>query len=258
MQTEPLDKDDRYQLQDQIDKGFLSIVYRGYDRHLQRTVAIKVLRETYSIDPQSIEWFKQEAQTVSGLQHPNIVQIYDYGQINGKHCIVMEWLDGSSLRKYLHSRGVLHADRAIIIAHDIALGLGAAHRCGIVHHRVNPAKILIGRDGSVKLTGFGMPLVDVSYYSPEQAESGTGNATTDVYSLGLVMYTMLTGHIPFDADTPVAIAMQHIQDLPTPPRQLNPNIPSSLEAIIMRCLEKKPEMRFQDGAHLARALENLA
>ncbi|SRR5579884_1415698 len=257
MQTDPLGQDDLYQLQDLIDKGFLSMVYRGQDRVLQRRVAIKVLRETYSNDPQFVEWFKQGAQTVLSVQHPNIVQVYEYRQIDGKHYIVMELVEGSSLRRYLRSRGVLAADRAIIIAHDIALGLGAVHRRGIVHHRVNPVKILIGRDGSVKLTGFGMPLVNVQYYSPEQAEGKIGSATTDVYSLGLVMYEMLTGRLPFDGDTPVAIAMQHIQEQPTPPGQLNANIPPPLEEIIMRCLEKKPEMRFQDGGQLAKALENL-
>jgi serine/threonine protein kinase len=257
MQIAFLDDDDRYQLQEPIDRGMLSTVYRGQDRVLRRMVAIKVLRETYSSTPTLVEQFQEEAKTVSGLQHPNIVQIYDYGQTRDKYYIVMELVQGANLRRYLRSRGVLAVDRAVIIAHDVALGLGAAHRRGIVHHNVSSSKILIGRDGSIKLTGFGLPSGIPQSNSPEQLQGEVGNSTTDVYSLGTVIYEMLTGRTPFDADTPVAIAMQHIQDLPTRPGIFNPNIPSSLEGIIMRCLEKKPEKRFQDGTQLARALEHL-
>jgi serine/threonine-protein kinase len=174
----------------------------------------------------------------------------------------------------LRSRGVLAVDRAIIIAHDVALGLGAAHRRGIVHRDVKPQNVLVGKDGSIKLTDFGiasvykdinaerltttgMTLGTVQYYAPEQAQGEIVNPAADVYALGIVMYEMLTGRTPFDGDTPVAVAMQHIQDLPTPPTHLNPNIPAALEEIIMRCLEKVPEIRFRDGSTLARALELL-
>jgi len=163
----------------------------------------------------------------------------------------------------------------VIIAHDIALGLGAAHRRLIVHRDVKPQNILVGRDGSIKLTDFGiasvykdinderltttgMTLGTVQYYAPEQAQGEIVNPAADVYALGIVMYEMLAGRTPFDGDTPVAVAMQHIQDLPVPPSQFNPNIPSALEDIIMRCLEKIPEMRYRDGNSLARAIESLS
>ena len=183
-------------------------------------------------------------------------------------------IEGTDLRRYLRSRGVLAIDRAVIIAHDVALGLGAAHRRSIVHRDVKPQNILVGRDGSIKLTDFGiasvykdinaerltttgMTLGTVQYYAPEQAQGEIVSPAADVYALGIVMYEMLTGRTPFDGDTPVAVAMQHIQDAPVPPSQLNPNIPPALEEIILRCLEKIPEMRFRDGSSLARALELL-
>src|SRR5436305_9513571 len=241
---------------------------------MERTVAIKVLREVYSSDPKFVTRFQQEPKAASSLQHPNIVQVYDYGQTEGNYFIVMEYIEGTDLRRYLRSRGLLAIDRAIIIAHDVALGLGAAHRRGIVHRDVKPQNILVGKDGSIKLTDFGiasvykdinaerltttgMTLGTVQYYAPEQAQGEIVQPAADVYALGIVMYEMLAGRTPFDGDTPVAVAMQHIQDAPTPPRVYNPNIPPVLEQIILRCLEKVPEMRFRDGSTLARALEVL-
>jgi serine/threonine protein kinase len=272
MQIEVLGE--RYQLQNPIGRGGMATIYRGLDRRMDRVVAIKVLREVYSTDPKFVTRFQREAKAASALQHPNIVQVYDYGQTNGNYFIVMELVEGTDLRRYLRSRGVLDVDRAIIIAHDVALGLGAAHRRGIVHRDVKPQNILVGRDGSIKLTDFGiasvykdinaerltttgMTLGTVQYYAPEQAQGEIVNPAADVYALGIVMYEMLTGRPPFDGDTPVAVAMQHIQDTPVPPSQSNPNIPPALEEIILRCLEKVPEMRFLDGNALARALEML-
>ncbi|MBA2285590.1 MAG: protein kinase [Ktedonobacteraceae bacterium] len=272
MQIEVLGE--RYQLQEPIGRGGMATIYRGRDLRMDRVVAIKVLREVYSTDPKFVTRFQREAKAASALQHPNIVQVYDYGQTEGNYFIVMECIEGTDLRRYLRSRGLLDIDRAIIIAHDVALGLGAAHRRGIVHRDVKPQNILVGRDGSIKLTDFGiasvykdinaerltttgMTLGTVQYYAPEQAQGEIVSPAADVYALGIVIYEMLTGRTPFDGDTPVAVAMQHIQDLPVPPSQLNPNIPPALEDIIMRCLEKIPEMRYRDGSALARALENL-
>jgi eukaryotic-like serine/threonine-protein kinase len=272
MQIEVLGE--RYQLQDPIGRGGMATIYRGRDLRMDRVVAIKVLREVYSTDPKFVTRFQREAKAASSLQHPNIVQVYDYGQSDGNYFIVMELIEGTDLRRYLRSRGVLAVDRAIIIAHDVALGLGAAHRRAIVHRDVKPQNILVGRDGSIKLTDFGiasvykdinaerltttgMTLGTVQYYAPEQAQGEIVSPAADVYALGIVMYEMLTGRTPFDGDTPVAVAMQHIQDAPTPPSQLNPNIPPALEEIILNCLEKEPGARFRDGSTLARALELL-
>src|SRR5438477_7119628 len=266
---------DRYQLQEPIGRGGMATIYRGRDLRMDRTVAIKVLREVYSTDPKFVTRFQREAKAASALQHPNIVQVFDYGQTDGNYFIVMELVEGTDLRRYLRSRGVLDVDRAIIIAHDVALGLGAAHRRGIVYRDVKPQKILVGKDGSIKLTDFGiasvykdinaerltttgMTLRTVQYYAPEQAQGEIVQPAADVYALGIVMYEMLAGRTPFDGDTPVAVAMQHIQDPPTPPSVYNQKIPPALEQIILRCLEKVPEMRLRDGSALARALESLA
>src|SRR5438552_3441112 len=263
---------DRYQLGDAIGRGGMATIYRGQDLRMDRVVAIKVLREVYSTDPKFVMRFQREAKAASALQHHNIVQVYDYGQTDGNYFIVMELVEGTDLRRYLRSRGVLAVERAIIIAHDIALGLGAAHRRGIVHRDVKPQNVLVGRDGSIKLTDFGiasvykainaerlpttgMTLGTVQYYAPEQAQGEIVSPAADVYALGIVIYEMLAGRTPFDGDTPVAVAMQHIQDLPTPPTYYNPEIPVALEEIIMRCLEKEPERRYRDGSMLARALE---
>ena len=265
---------ERYQLQDPIGRGGMATIYRGLDRRMDRVVAIKVLREVYSTDPKFVKRFQTEAKAASALQHPNIVQVYDYGQTDGNYYIVMELVEGTDLRRYLRNRTVLDMDRAVIIAHDVALGLGAAHRRGIVHRDVKPQNVLVGRGGAIKLTDFGiasvykdinaerltttgMTLGTVQYYAPEQAQGEIVSPAADVYALGIVMYEMLTGHPPFDGENAVAVAMQHIQDAPLPPSQLNPNIPPALEEIILRCLEKVPEMRFRDGSQLARALEML-
>jgi len=264
----------RYQLYDPIGRGGMATIYRGQDLQMDRAVAIKVLREVYRTDPKFVTRFQREAKILSLLQHPNIVHAFDYGQTNGMNYIVMELVEGTDLRRYLRSRGILDVDRAVIIARNIALGLGAAHRRGIVHRGVKPSNVLVGRDGLIKLTDFCMTFIYagidseiisitggslglVTYYAPEQARGEIVSPSGDVYSLGIVMYEMVTGRTPFDGDTPVAIAMQHIQDAPTPPSQFNPNIPPPLEEIILRCLEKSPDMRYRDGSQLARALETL-
>jgi eukaryotic-like serine/threonine-protein kinase len=263
---------DRYQLQESIGRGGMATIYRGWDLKMGRVVAIKVLRELYNTDAKFVARFQLEAKAASALRHPHIVQVYDYGQTDGTYYIIMEMVEGINLRRYLRGYGgVLDVDRAVIVAHDVALGLGAAHRRAMVHRDVKPQNILVSRDGSVKLTDFGivsvytesharrltttgMTLGTVQYYAPEQAQGQIVSPAADVYSLGIVIYEMLTGRTPFDGNSLVAVAMQHIQDAPIPPSQLNPNIPAALEAIILRCLEKAPQMRFRDGSQLAQAL----
>ena len=265
---------DRYLLQSSIGSGGMATIYSAQDLQVDRVVAVKVLREIFSTDKQFVARFQREARAASVLKHPNIVRVYDYGQTDGNYYIVMELIEGTDLRNYLSSHNVLDVDRAIIIAHDIALGLGAAHRRGIVHRDVKPQNVLIGIDGSIKLTDFGivsvykdanaerlttsgMTLGSVQYFAPEQAQGEIVTPAADVYALGIVMYEMLTGSPPFDGNSPVAVAMQHIQDKPEPPGQLNPDIPAALEEIILCCLEKVPGARFPDGSELARALEKL-
>ena len=220
-------------LQDPIGRGGMATIYRAMDSHMNRVVAIKVLREVYVTNPRFVARFQRELKVALFLQHPNIVRVFDYGQTDGNYFIVMELIDGTDLRRYLHSRGVLDTERSIIIAHDVALGLAMAHRLGIIHRDVKPQNVLVGRDGSIKLTDFGIASVykDISagrvtttgqtmgsthYYSPEQAQSNIVGPASDVYSLGIVMYEMLTGRTPFDGDTPLVVAMQHVKDYPTP------------------------------------------
>jgi len=265
---------DRYQLQDPIGRGGISTVYRALDLRMGRVVAIKVLREFYGTNQKFAARFQRGAETQSSLQHPNIVQVYDYGQIDRNHYIVMELVNGTDLRRYLRPRGILDVDRSVMIAHDVALGLGAAHHRHVVHRNVNQQNVLVGHDGSTKLTGFtmvsvykdidaerltgpGVSLGFIQYYSPEQAEDEIVSPAADVYALGNMMYEILTGRPLFDGDSPIAVALLHVHEQPVPPSKLNPTIPPALEEIILRCLEKVPEMRFRDGSQLARALETL-
>lgn len=264
----------RYQMGDPIGRGGLATIYRGYDIQMKRPVAIKVLREVYSDDPKFIMSFQRGAKMQSALHHPNVVHVYDYVQSNGNYFIVMELVEGSDLRRSLRSRGIPDFDRTASIAHAVALGLGAAHQRGIVHRSVVQQNILLMRGGGIKLTGFSnasfykdsngerfitaaMTLGTALYYAPEQDVSALISPTADVYALGIVLYDMLTGHPTFDGDVPVAVAIAHIQHPLQPPSQLNPAIPHPLEAITLRCLEKQPEKRYQNGDELARALEAL-
>ncbi len=266
---------DRYELGEPIGRGGMATIHRATDTRMGREVAIKILREVYSSDPKFVTRFQREARAASALQHPNIVQVFDYGQSGDAYYIVMELINGADLRKYLKREGVLTPDRAVEIAHDVALGLGAAHRRNIVHRDVKPQNVLLNGDGLVKLTDFGiasvykdvdaerltttgMTLGTVQYYAPEQAQGEIVTPAADIYALGIVMYEMLTGKTPFDGDTPVAVAMRHIQDIPEPPSRINQMIPRDLERIILRCLEKDPRDRYPNGDALAYALDQFA
>jgi len=263
---------DRYELLEPIGRGGMATIYRATDQKMERIVAVKILREMYSSDPKFVLRFQREARAVSALAHPNIVQVFDYGKSGDAYFIVMELIEGADLRKYLRAHGVLDIRRAVVIAHDTALALGAAHRRGIVHRDVKPQNILVNDDALVKLTDFGiatfyrdidnerltttgMTLGTVQYYAPEQAQGEIVQPAADVYALGIVLYEMLVGHPPFDGDTPVAIAVRHIQEPPVRPSRYNPNIPPALERVILRCLEKDPRDRYRDGDALAYALE---
>ncbi|MBA3823983.1 MAG: Stk1 family PASTA domain-containing Ser/Thr kinase [Ktedonobacterales bacterium] len=263
---------DRYELLDPIGRGGMATIYRARDRRMGRMVAIKILREMYSSDPKFVLRFQREARAVSALSHPNIVQVFDYGRSGDEYYIVMELIEGTDLRRYLKNNGILDIRRAVVIAHDVALALGAAHQRGIVHRDVKPQNVLVNDQALVKLTDFGiatfyrdvnserltttgMTLGTVQYYAPEQAQGEVVTPAADIYALGIVMYEMLVGHPPFDGDTPVAIAVRHIQEPPARPSRYNPDIPPALERIILRCLEKDPRDRYRDGDALAYALE---
>ncbi len=264
---------DRYELIEPIGRGGMATIFRAQDRRMGRPVAVKILREMYSNDPKFVLRFQREARAVSALAHPNIVQVFDYGQSGEEYFIVMELIEGVDLRKYLRANGILDIRRAVVIGHDVALALGAAHRRGIVHRDVKPQNILVNDEGLVKLTDFGiatfyrdvnserltttgMTLGTVQYYAPEQAQGEVVTPAADVYALGIVLYEMLVGHPPFDGDTPVSIAVRHIQEVPIRPSRYNPAIPPGLERVIMRCLEKDPRDRYRDGDALAYALES--
>lgn len=256
MDMEPLN--DRYQLHEPIGRGGMATIYRAWDLHTGSWVALKALNEQHSTNPKFVTRFQFSSKRQASVQHPNIVQVYDFGQDKGTYFIVMELVEGTDLRRYLRARGVLEVETASKIAHEVALGLGAIHQRGIVHRSVMPQNILISRSGEIKLTGFSMASMDTgmnSYASPEQLQGEIVSPAADIYALGIVLYGMLVGHVPFDGDTPVAVAMAQIQDPPPPPRQFNPAIAPGLEALILRCLEKQPDKRFQHGDELARALE---
>jgi len=246
---------DRYELLEPIGRGNMATVYRGQVLGTGKIVAVKIFREAYSTDPEFVTHFQHRAKLASTLHHPNIVQTCDYGQSGGVYYTIMELIDGTDLRRYLRSHGILAIGHAVNIAHDVALGLGAVHRRDSVYRGVEPQNILIGREGSVKLTVLSMGKYFAYFYAPEQAQGEVVTPAADIYALGMIMYEMLTGRTPFDGDTPVAVAMQHIQNAPMPPSEYNPNIPPALEAIILRCLEKVPEMRYRNGSVLAQALE---
>lgn len=269
MQFQYLGDDNRYEIQEPVGRGSMTGIFRGRDSVLNLEVAIKVLRDIYSTELRFVRRFQQIASYMPALQHPNIVRVYDYGQTSGNYFIVMELVEGIDLSRYLRLRGVLDIERAVFIIHAVALGLSAMHQKSLVHRALKPRNILVSRDGSIKLTSLslasinindeqdeaGMSLGAIYYYAPETAQGERVGPAADVYALGCIMYQMLTGRAPFDGDTPVAVAMQHIQDAPVPPSQYNPAIPPSVEEIILRCMEKVPEKRYADGMELARTLE---
>ena len=250
---------ERYQIQAPIIRyrSGTSIVYRGQDIHMNRDVAIKVLRDGYRDDQQLIRRFEDAANPILTLSgsHPHVVQVYDYGHEGATPYLIMEFVDATNLRLYLRSERILPVEQAVSIAHSVALGLHALHSHGMVHKGVQPEHILLGKDGIVKITPFSVSWgASGHYYAPEQLQNEEMTSASDIYSLGIVMYEMLTGHIPFEGDTPVAVAMRHIHEPPTPPSQFNMSIPPSLEKVILHCLEKAPAMRYQDGSQLALAL----
>lgn len=261
---------DRYEILDQIGTGGMSEVYRARCHKLNRLVAIKVLKEEFSQDTNFVSKFKMEAQSAAGLSHPNIVSVYDVVDEGDLHYIVMEVIEGITLKSYIMKKGRLGIKESIGIAMQVAQGIGAAHDQHIVHRDIKPQNMIISRDGKVKVADFGIARAvssqtigstavgSVHYISPEQAKGGYSDARSDIYSLGITMYEMVTGELPFDGENTVTIALAHLDKPIVPPSQLNPEVTPSLERIILKCTQKKPERRYSDAyeliADLRRAL----
>ncbi len=248
---------DRYEIVSKIGAGGMSDVYKAKDHILGRFVAIKVLKPEFSEDRSFVAKFRTEAQSAAGLEHPNIVNIYDVGSEEGLHYIVMEYVEGITLKTYIEKKGQLSFKEAVSIAIQVARGIEAAHNKQITHRDIKPQNIIISTEGKVKVTDFGIAraassntissdvMGSVHYSSPEQARNGFVDGRSDIYSLGIVMYEMVTGRVPFDGDTTVAVAIQHLQEEMTPPSMYAKELPISLEKIILKCTQKNPDRRYQ-------------
>ena len=252
----------RYEIISRIGSGGMSDVYKATDLKLNRAVAIKVLKSEYSNEKNFVSKFRMEAQSAAGLAHPNIVNVYDVGEDRGVHYIVMELVEGITLKKYIERKKKLEIRESIEVAMQVARGIEAAHKQHIIHRDIKPQNIMISRDGKVKVTDFGIArasssqtissntMGSVHYISPEQARGGYCDERSDIYSLGITLYEMLTGRVPFEGESTVSVALLHIQGEMVPPREYEPLIPVSLEKIILKCTQKKPELRYSSATEL--------
>ena len=263
--TEPRVFSQRYELNHLIARGGMAEVYRAHDRLLDRPVALKVLFPELSVDRSFVERFRREAQAAANLSHSNIVPVFDWGEDGGTYFIVMEFVDGRPLSAILKTAGPLSAERTADIGAHVAAALGYAHRHGVIHRDVKPGNVLITDDGQVKVTDFGIAravnteesltqtgavMGTATYFSPEQAEGMGVDARSDIYSLGVVLFEMVTGRPPFLGDTPVAVASKHVRDHPPAPRELNPAVPPTFEAVILKAMAKDPAFRYQTAEDL--------
>ncbi len=256
---------ERYELNHLIARGGMAEVYRARDRLLDRPVALKVLFPELSVDRSFVERFRREAQAAANLSHPNIVPVFDWGEDTGTYFIVMEFVDGRPLSSILKTSGPLSAERTADVGAHVAAALGYAHKHGVIHRDVKPGNVLITDEGQVKVTDFGIArainteesltqtgavMGTATYFSPEQAEGIGVDARSDIYSLGVVMFEMATGRPPFLGDTPVAVASKHVREHPPAPRELNPAIPPTFEAIILKSMAKDPAHRYATAEEL--------
>ncbi|MFR5601942.1 MAG: Stk1 family PASTA domain-containing Ser/Thr kinase [Lachnospiraceae bacterium] len=253
---------DRYEILEQIGSGGMSDVYKAKCHKLNRLVAIKVMKAEFSDDMSFVRKFKMEAQAAAGLSHPNIVSVYDVVDEGPNHYIVMELVEGVTLKSYIAKKGRLEIKESIGIAIQVAQGIAAAHEQNIVHRDIKPQNMIISRDGKVKVADFGIAkavssqtlnagaMGSVHYISPEQARGGYSDARSDIYSLGITMFEMVTGRVPFEGDNTVTVALAHLEEPMVHPSLLNPEVPLSLEKIILKCTEKKPERRYNNAMEL--------
>ena len=254
--------DDRYEIIEKIGSGGMADVYKAKCHRLNRYVAIKILKQEYSGDKNFITKFRGEAQSAAGLSHPNIVSVYDVGEDNGLHYIVMELVEGITLKKFIEKKGRLAIKEAVGIAIQIAQGLEAAHNNHIIHRDIKPQNIMISREGKVKVADFGIAkavsantytqnaIGSVHYLSPEQARGGYCDEKSDIYSLGVTLYEMLSGTLPFAGENTVSVALLHIQSEPQPLRELVPGVQYSLDRIVQKCMQKRPENRYLSASEL--------
>jgi serine/threonine-protein kinase len=260
----------RYQVVEKIGDGGTAFVYKGMDSLLNRHVTVKVLRPEYVSDQDFVRRFRREAQAAASLSHPNIVSIYDVGFEDGIHYIIMEYIQGQSLKEVIGDLGQLPVRMAMDYATQIAHALGNAHKHGIIHRDIKPHNILITEDGRVKVTDFGIAqavtastvtyngaiLGSVHYFSPEQARGGQTEEKSDIYSLGIVLFEMLTGIVPYTGDSPVSVALMHLQEPIPIPREINPDIPVAVEKMIIKAVEKDPANRYHSAREMADELSN--
>ena len=258
----------RYEIINKTGVGGMATVYMAKDKVLNRNVAIKVLKDEFTTDDEFVKRFNSEAQSAASLSHPNIVSIYDVGNEDGIYYIVMELVRGKTLKQIITEEGALPWKWSVNIAMQIASALETAHKNNIVHRDIKPHNIIITEDGVAKVTDFGIAkavsnstitafgttIGSVHYFSPEQAKGGYTDAKSDIYSLGVVMYEMLTGKVPFDSDTSVSVALKHMQEPPVPPMQINENIPKAVNDIILKAMEKEPMARYQTATEMLRDL----
>ncbi len=258
---------DRYEILEKIGTGGMSDVYKAKCHKLNRYVAIKVLKQEFSENANFVSKFRIEAQAAAGLMHPNIVNVYDVGEENGIYYIVMELVEGITLKKYIEKKARLSYKEAVSIAIQVSMGIEAAHKNHIIHRDIKPQNIMISKEGKVKVTDFGIAkaatsntitsnvMGSVHYASPEQARGGYSDEKSDIYSLGITLFEMLTGRVPFNGETTVAIAIKHIQEEMPSPREYVPEIPFSVEQIVMKCCQKSPDRRYQSMGELCADLK---
>ncbi len=261
----------RYELLEKVGEGGMATVYKAKCHYLNRFVAIKILKEQFCSDKEFVEKFKREATSVASLSDNNIVNIYDVGSENNIHYIVMEYVDGKTLKELIVEKGKIDPKETVRISKQIASALVCAHRNNIIHRDIKPHNILVTKEGIVKVTDFGIAKASNSatitnsskvmgsahYFSPEQAKGSFVDSRTDIYSLGIVMYEMLVGKVPFDGESPVSVAVKHIQNEVVAPKEIDDKIPESLNSLVLKCLEKNPVKRYQTIKNLEEDLARI-
>jgi serine/threonine-protein kinase len=259
----------RYKVISQIGSGGMALVFKAQDLSLGRLVAIKVLRERYTGDAQFLDRFLHEARAAANLTHPNIVTVHDFGEDAGRYYMVMEFVEGQNLKTLIRNGAPFSVDRMLDFAVQVSAGVGYAHRAGLVHCDIKPQNVLVTPEGKVKVTDFGIAraLVTIKpneqndivwgspqYFSPEQAAGESPTPASDVYSIGIMMYEMLTGRLPFQAESPQALAMMHLRDEPPPLSLYNPAVPEAIERIVRKVLAKEPAARYRTADQLGHIL----